>query len=72
MENATRDAEPHELVSRYYAAWNERDATRRHVLLREVWSYDSVYVDPSAHVVGLMPLVVHSAWSRPATPARGL
>ena len=59
MENAARDAELHELASRYCAAWNERDATRRHVLLREVWSSDSVYVDPSAHVVGLIPLVVH-------------
>lgn len=59
MECEARDVGIHDLVSRYCAAWNERDATRRHAALSDVWSPDAVYVDPSTLVVGIMPLVVH-------------
>ena len=59
MEREAPPAEIHDLVSRYCAAWNERDAARRHALLGDVWPPDAAYVDPFAHVVGIMPLVVH-------------
>lgn len=35
-----------QLVESYLAAWNERDAKRRHELISKTWTEDGVYVDP--------------------------
>ncbi len=35
-----------ELVNRYIAVWNERDATRRHALIAQTWTDDAKYLDP--------------------------
>jgi SnoaL-like domain len=34
-----------ELVMRYVAAWNERDAKRRRELVAQTWTEDGIYVD---------------------------
>jgi SnoaL-like domain len=35
-----------QLVESYLAAWNERDAKRRHELISKTWTEDGTYVDP--------------------------
>jgi hypothetical protein len=37
---------PTELVERYLAAWNERDARRRRDLIAKTYTEDASYVDP--------------------------
>ncbi len=34
------------IVERYFAVWNETDATRRRALIDETWSEDASYIDP--------------------------
>ena len=43
---------PNELVARYIAAWNERDAKRRHELVVKTWSEAGTYVDAHRHGEG--------------------
>ncbi len=35
-----------QLVESYLAAWNERDAKRRHELISKTWTEDGTYIDP--------------------------
>ena len=35
-----------EMVERYLAAWNEKDASRRRKLVDELWAEDGSYTDP--------------------------
>lgn len=35
-----------ELIDRYFAAWNETDATRRRELIAQTWANDASYLDP--------------------------
>ena len=35
-----------EIVERYLAAWNEKDASRRRKLVDELWAEDGSYTDP--------------------------
>lgn len=46
-----------ETVTRYLAACNETDATRRRVLLATLVGDDCEYIDPLANVSGLSALV---------------
>jgi hypothetical protein len=41
-----------ELVARYIAAWNERDAKRRHDLVVKTWADSGTYVDAHRHGEG--------------------
>jgi len=41
-----------ETVVRYIAAWNERDAKRRHELVAETWTGDGSYIDAHRHGIG--------------------
>ena len=41
-----------ELVVRYIAAWNERDAKRRRDLVAKTWAEDGIYVDAHRRGVG--------------------
>jgi len=38
--------DPTELVERYLAAWNERDARRRRDLIAKTYTEDASYIDP--------------------------
>jgi len=40
------------VANNYLAAWNEDDADRRKVLVRELWAEDGDYVDPQVSVRG--------------------
>lgn len=42
--HADTDAEA--LVARYFAAWNETDADRRHALCTQAFAADATYLDP--------------------------
>lgn len=35
-----------ELIDRYFAVWNERDAARRRDLIAQTWAKDASYLDP--------------------------
>ena len=35
-----------ELIDRYFAVWNERDATQRRALIAQTWAEDASYLDP--------------------------
>ena len=37
---------PKEVVERYIAAWNERDAGRRRAMVAKAWTEDANYTDP--------------------------
>jgi hypothetical protein len=37
---------PKEVVERYIAAWNERDAAKRRALIAKTWTEDANYTDP--------------------------
>ena len=41
-----------EMVERYLAAWNEKDAERRRRLVDALWTEDGSYTDPLADVRG--------------------
>lgn len=41
-----------EIVERYTALWNERDAARRRVLIAQAWTEDASYRDPMSHAQG--------------------
>jgi hypothetical protein len=41
-----------ELIDRYFAAWNERDAHARQERVAALWTEDGHYVDPLASVEG--------------------
>ena len=41
-----------EIVERYLAAWNEKDASQRRKLVDELWAEDGSYTDPLADVRG--------------------
>ena len=41
-----------EIVERYLAAWNEKDASRRRKLVDELWAEDGSYTDPLADANG--------------------
>src|SRR5438067_13685067 len=41
-----------ELVSRYIAAWNERDPHRRREIIARTWSEDGSYLDPHREGLG--------------------
>ncbi len=41
-----------ELVARYLAAWNERDAKHRHDLVAKTWANSGTYVDSHRHGEG--------------------
>lgn len=45
------------LVTNYCDAWNESSAELRCQLLRTVLAEDSIYVDPTVHLVGVPALV---------------
>lgn len=34
------------LIDRYFAAWNETDADRRHDLIAQTWAENAAYLDP--------------------------
>lgn len=34
------------LIARYFAIWNERDASRRRALIAQTWTEDASYLDP--------------------------
>jgi hypothetical protein len=42
-----------ELIDRYLACWNEKDAATRRDLLARSWTEDARYVDPMAQAQGL-------------------
>ena len=48
------DAAKHvsEVVSRYIAVWNERDADARRTAVAKLWTEDGTYTDPLAEVEG--------------------
>jgi hypothetical protein len=46
-------SDPQKVADRYIAAWNETDAARRMVLLREHWNVEATYVDPLASATGI-------------------
>lgn len=48
-----------ETMDLYCAVWNARDADERRALVRQVWSDDGRYVDPTADVSGGEALVAH-------------
>jgi len=48
-----------ELITRYCAAWGEPDPERRGQLLKEIWTEDGTYTDPTAHVTGRRELAEH-------------
>jgi hypothetical protein len=48
-----------ELITTYCAAWGEPDPGRRAQMLKEVWTEDGTYTDPTAHVAGRRELVEH-------------
>lgn len=39
-------SQPNELIDRYFAVWNERDAARRQELIAQTWAEDASYLDP--------------------------
>ncbi|MGP4016838.1 nuclear transport factor 2 family protein [Saccharopolyspora sp. 5N708] len=41
-----------ELLDRYIAAWNERDAIKRRAAVDELWTAEGTYTDPLADVEG--------------------
>ena len=41
-----------EMVERYLAAWNEKDAERRRELVDALWTEDGSYTDPLADATG--------------------
>ena len=41
-----------EIVERYLAAWNEKDAERRRGLVDALWTEDGSYTDPLADARG--------------------
>ena len=41
-----------EIVERYLAAWNEKDAQRRRALVDALWTEDGSYTDPLADANG--------------------
>lgn len=41
-----------DIVERYTALWNERDAARRRVLIAQAWTEDASYRDPMSHAQG--------------------
>jgi hypothetical protein len=41
-----------ELVVNYLAAWNERDAKQRHLLVAKTWTEDGSYIDAHRNGVG--------------------
>ncbi len=41
-----------EIVERYIAAWNEKDAQRRRALVDALWTEDGSYTDPLADANG--------------------
>lgn len=41
-----------DLVDRYLAIWNERDAERRKALIVQTWTEDATYVDPAMRGAG--------------------
>ncbi len=44
--------ELHEIVDRYFAAWNETDRTRRLDHIAAAWAPEARYVDPLSDVAG--------------------
>src|SRR5690348_7627934 len=45
-------ANVNELVVRYIASWNERDAERRRALVAKTWADDGTYIDAHRNGVG--------------------
>src|SRR5215472_537393 len=43
-ENAMTDIDPHELVSRYVAVWNQADAELRRKAIHDLWAKDGGHV----------------------------
>ncbi|MCI2419692.1 nuclear transport factor 2 family protein [Saccharopolyspora sp. K220] len=41
-----------QLLDRYLAAWNERDADKRRAAVDELWTAEGTYTDPLAEVRG--------------------
>ena len=41
-----------DLVLRYLAIWNERDAAARRAAVNDLWAEDATYTDPLAEVAG--------------------
>ena len=64
MSNVTQ------VVEKYIAAWNERDAARRRELLAKTWTENGSYVDPHRSGTGYdelsaMMKTVHDAFAPP-------
>jgi SnoaL-like domain len=45
-ESKVAEGKVAEAVDRYLAAWNERDPSRRRVLIADTWTEEGYYVDP--------------------------
>jgi hypothetical protein len=41
-----------DVIARYLACWNEKDAAARRKLIEDTWAEDASYVDPLAEVRG--------------------
>jgi hypothetical protein len=59
-------------VTRYMAAWNEREAAARDTLLQQCWSDGGVYVDPNVSLTGREALGSHIAKVRASRPGARL
>ena len=60
------------IVTRYMAAWNERDAVARQTLLEQSWNDGGVYVDPNVSLIGREALGGHIATVQASRPGARL
>jgi hypothetical protein len=60
------------VVTQYMAAWNEREAAARHLLLQQCWSDGGVYLDPNVSLTGREALGGHIATVQASRPGARL
>jgi hypothetical protein len=60
------------IVTRYMAAWNERNAVARQTLLEQCWNDGGVYVDPNVSLIGREALGGHIATVQASRPGARL
>ena len=60
------------MVTKYMAAWNEREAAARDTLLEACWSDGGVYVDPNVSLTGREALGGHIAKVQASRPGARL
>jgi SnoaL-like domain len=60
------------IVTKYMAAWNEREAAARDPLLEACWSDGGIYVDPNVSLIGREALGGHIATVQASRPGARL